>query len=161
VFSSWPDCLDDGERKAAETARSAHPLSKSQKMGSSGPGSLPNVSTKAFRRCKKALLEPGAPLGRRRAHAITPLAFGEVRLIETCCREVQGAESNPVGGPVLGAVTNAPWGRFTHIAPTSKASFARHGNSTMRRTMVSLLAFDCWRAATLARSYLGLLIRLT
>ena len=31
---------------------------------------------------------------------------------------VKGAECNPVEGLVLGAVTNAPLGRLTHITPT-------------------------------------------
>ena len=45
---------------------------------------------------------------------------GEVRLVEGLVSGmVQGAECNPVEGFFLGAVTNAPLGRFTRITPTS------------------------------------------
>ena len=66
---------------------------------------------------------PGARdvLSNARTNFNEPLSDGcEVRLVEGLVSGmVQGAECNPVGGLVLGAVTNAPLGRFTRITPAS------------------------------------------
>src|SRR5262245_16736760 len=66
---------------------------------------------------------PGARdvLNKARTHFNEPVSDGgEVRLVEGLVSGmVQGAECNPGEGLVLGAVTNAPLGRFTRITPTS------------------------------------------
>src|SRR5262249_55834185 len=104
-------CRDSGKagidahlrrRRLAPAARYPTPPSR---LAHPGPTGQPN----AFTCLQAALRGPAGAMCSITSALLRGLVSGMV----------QGAECNPVGGLVLGAVTNAPLGRFTRITPAS------------------------------------------